>query len=41
VPAAHYVPEDAPDELGRALADWIGSLEGRGAARHDLQRSLD
>jgi haloalkane dehalogenase len=41
VPAAHYVPEDAPDELGRALVDWIGSLEGRGAARHDLRRSLD
>jgi haloalkane dehalogenase len=26
VPAAHFVPEDAPDELGRALADWIPTL---------------
>ncbi|MEU2348372.1 haloalkane dehalogenase [Modestobacter sp. NPDC049651] len=41
VPAGHLVPEDAPDELGRALAGWIGALEGRGTDRHDLQRSLD
>jgi haloalkane dehalogenase len=26
VPASHFVPEDAPDELGRALADWLGTL---------------
>jgi haloalkane dehalogenase len=26
VPAAHVVPEDAPDEVGRALADWIPTL---------------
>jgi haloalkane dehalogenase len=26
VPAAHFVPEDAPDEIGRALADWIPTL---------------
>jgi haloalkane dehalogenase len=27
VPAAHFVPEDAPDEIGRALADWIPRLK--------------
>jgi haloalkane dehalogenase len=26
VPASHFVPEDAPDELGRALADWLPTL---------------
>jgi haloalkane dehalogenase len=26
VPAAHFVPEDAPDEIGRALASWIPTL---------------
>jgi haloalkane dehalogenase len=26
VPAGHLVPEDAPDEIGRALADWIPTL---------------
>jgi haloalkane dehalogenase len=26
VPAAHFVPEDAPDELGHALAGWIPTL---------------
>jgi haloalkane dehalogenase len=26
VPAAHFVPEDAPDELGRALASWLLTL---------------
>ena len=26
VPAAHFVPEDAPDELGRALAEWLPRL---------------
>ena len=26
VPAAHFVPEDAPDEIGRALADWLPTL---------------
>ncbi|WP_369140482.1 haloalkane dehalogenase [Modestobacter versicolor] len=26
VPAAHFVPEDAPDELGRALAGWLPTL---------------
>ena len=31
VPAAHFVPEDAPDELGRALAEWIPTLR-RGEA---------
>jgi haloalkane dehalogenase len=26
VPASHFVPEDAPGELGRALADWLPTL---------------
>jgi len=26
VPASHFVPEDAPDELGRALAAWLPTL---------------
>jgi haloalkane dehalogenase len=26
VPAAHFVPEDAPDELGRAVAAWLPTL---------------
>ena len=26
VPAGHFVPEDCPDQLGRALADWIATL---------------
>jgi haloalkane dehalogenase len=26
VPASHVVPEDAPDEIGRALAEWIPTL---------------
>jgi haloalkane dehalogenase len=27
VPASHFVPEDAPDELGRALASWLLTLD--------------
>jgi haloalkane dehalogenase len=41
VPAGHLVPEDAPDQLGQALAGWIGGLAGRGSERHELQRSTD
>jgi haloalkane dehalogenase len=26
VPGIHYVQEDAPDEIGRALADWLSEL---------------
>ena len=26
VPAAHFVPEDAPDEMGAALASWLPTL---------------
>ncbi|WP_235909571.1 hypothetical protein [Goekera deserti] len=26
VPGAHVVPEDSPDEIGRALVDWIPPL---------------
>jgi pimeloyl-ACP methyl ester carboxylesterase len=27
VPAGHFVPEDAPDQLGRALANWMRGLD--------------
>ena len=27
VPGSHFVPEDSPHEIGRALADWIRTLE--------------
>jgi haloalkane dehalogenase len=30
VPASHFVPEDAPDELGAALAAWILALRVNG-----------
>jgi haloalkane dehalogenase len=26
VPAGHFVPEDAPEQLGRAVADWVRGL---------------
>jgi haloalkane dehalogenase len=26
VPGAHFVPEDSPDEIGRALAGWLRTL---------------
>ncbi|GAA3773180.1 haloalkane dehalogenase [Streptomyces chiangmaiensis] len=26
VPGVHYVQEDSPDEIGRAIADWMGTL---------------
>ena len=26
VPGSHFVPEDSPDEIGQALADWIPTL---------------
>jgi haloalkane dehalogenase len=28
VRAGHFVPEDAPDEVGAAIAAWLGSLRG-------------
>ena len=28
VPGDHFVPEDSPDDIGRALADWIPTLSG-------------
>jgi haloalkane dehalogenase len=28
VPGAHFVPEDSPHEIGRALAQWLRTLEG-------------
>jgi haloalkane dehalogenase len=26
VTGSHFVPEDSPDEIGRALADWLRTL---------------
>jgi len=26
VPGSHFVPEDSPHEIGRALAEWIPTL---------------
>ncbi|MGI5143519.1 MULTISPECIES: haloalkane dehalogenase [unclassified Streptomyces] len=26
VPGVHYLQEDSPDEIGRAIADWMGTL---------------
>jgi haloalkane dehalogenase len=24
----HFLQEDSPDEIGRAIADWLGVVEG-------------
>ena len=40
VPAGHLVPEDAPDELGRALAGWIAGLERSGERRHAMSTDV-
>jgi len=32
VAGRHYVQEDSPDEIGRAISDWMGAL-GRVRAR--------
>ena len=26
VPGSHFVPEDSPDEMGRAIADWLSRI---------------
>ena len=26
VPGSHFVPEDSPDDMGRAIADWLRTL---------------
>ena len=26
VPGGHFVPEDSPHDIGRALADWVPTL---------------
>ena len=28
VAGRHYVQEDSPDEIGRAISDWMGALDG-------------
>ena len=30
VPGRHYPQEDAPEEIGKALASWLNALERRG-----------
>jgi len=32
VAGVHLVQEDSPDEIGKAIADWMGTLGGRGSA---------
>ena len=32
VTGVHFVQEDSPDEIGRAIADWMGALANRGLA---------
>src|SRR5499427_417005 len=32
VPGIHFVQEDSPDEIGRAIAGWMGALANRGHA---------
>ena len=27
VPGIHFIQEDAPDEIGRAVADWLRALD--------------
>jgi haloalkane dehalogenase len=34
VAGVHFVQEDSPDEIGRAIADWMGSWADRSQARH-------
>jgi haloalkane dehalogenase len=34
VPGVHFVQEDSPDEIGRAIADWMGSWADRSQAKH-------
>src|SRR5262249_19000021 len=42
VAGRHYVQEDSPDEIGRAIAGWMGTLGGRRAMqRHDCMASWD
>ena len=33
VSGIHYVQEDSPDEIGRAIAGWMGALDSRGTTR--------
>jgi len=28
VAGVHFVQEDSPDEIGRAISDWMGALDG-------------
>ena len=33
VPGVHFIQEDSPDEIGRAIAGWMKTLGGRGPCR--------
>ena len=33
VPGIHFIQEDSPDEIGRAIAGWMKTLGGRGPCR--------
>jgi haloalkane dehalogenase len=28
VAGVHFVQEDSPDEIGKAIADWMGTVDG-------------
>ena len=28
VPGSHYLPEDSPDQIGAAVAEWLSSIRG-------------
>ena len=34
VAGVHFVQEDSPDEIGRAIADWMGRWADRSQAKH-------
>ena len=34
VAGVHFVQEDSPDEIGQAIAGWMGRLAGRSQSKH-------
>ena len=34
VAGVHFVQEDSPNEIGRAIAGWMGRLVGRSQSKH-------
>ncbi len=41
VKGCHFIQEDAPAEIGRAVADWMGALGGSRNYRFPGTRDLD